>query len=107
MLDAGTVITLTRRAMKEVLSPIYERLHDEQSLLRQSGDPSMLVQALLDVCEYLTEGQRVAECRQLLISPSRYSTAIYSFAASTDRTLSLDLTDFRSRDPQPRSLRPR
>ena len=56
--DAGTVITLTRREMKEVLSPIYERLEDEQSLLRQSGDSSMLAQALLDVCEcyiYLKE----------------------------------------------------
>jgi len=37
--------------MKEVLDPIYQRLEDEQSLLRQSGDPSMLTQALLDVCE--------------------------------------------------------
>jgi len=47
----GTLITLTRKTIKEVLHPVYARLEDEQSLLRRSGDVSMLAQALLDVCE--------------------------------------------------------
>ncbi|KAK4684434.1 hypothetical protein P7C73_g5743, partial [Tremellales sp. Uapishka_1] len=34
---------------KSVLKPIYSRLEDEQSLLRRSGDVSMLAQAILDV----------------------------------------------------------
>jgi hypothetical protein len=38
-----------RRPIREMLRPIYARLEDEQSLLRRSGDPSMLVQALLDI----------------------------------------------------------
>ncbi|CAD6581015.1 MAG: hypothetical protein TREMPRED_002905 [Tremellales sp. Tagirdzhanova-0007] len=45
----GTVITLTRKRMSEVLSPIYERLEDDQSLLRRSGDSSMLAEGILDV----------------------------------------------------------
>jgi len=48
---AGTLITITRKTIKEVLHPVYARLEDEQSLLRRSGDVSMLAQALLDVCE--------------------------------------------------------
>lgn len=38
---------------KEVLSPIYTRLEDEQSLLRRSGDVSMLAQAILDTGKLL------------------------------------------------------
>lgn len=38
-----------RRPINEMLRPIYDRLEDEQSLLRRSGDPSMLAQALLDI----------------------------------------------------------
>ncbi|WVR03019.1 hypothetical protein IAU60_000008 [Kwoniella sp. DSM 27419] len=37
------------RPTREVLAPIYARLDDEQSLLRRSGDVSMLAEAILDV----------------------------------------------------------
>lgn len=47
-LTTGTIITLARKPINEVLQPIYDRLEDEQSLLRRSGDPSMLSQAILD-----------------------------------------------------------
>lgn len=40
---------------KEVLSPIYTRLEDEQSLLRRSGDVSMLAQAILDTGKMLQQ----------------------------------------------------
>lgn len=45
------MITIAAKPVKEVLTPIYERLEDESSLLRRAGDISMLAQALLDVCE--------------------------------------------------------
>jgi hypothetical protein len=45
----GTLISLTKQPMPEVMNPIYDRLEDEQSLLRRSGDVSMLAEALLDV----------------------------------------------------------
>ncbi|OXG09746.1 hypothetical protein C367_07056 [Cryptococcus neoformans Ze90-1] len=48
MLRDGTLISMDAKPTKEVLSPIYTRLKDEQSLLRRSGDVSMLVQAILD-----------------------------------------------------------
>lgn len=47
--SAGTLITMTRRKIPEVTGPIFSRLDDEHSLLRQSGDVSMLAEALLDV----------------------------------------------------------
>lgn len=51
---------------KEVLSPIYTRLKDEQSLLRRSGDVSMLVQAILDTGKlFLTTYD---DCRLILYS---------------------------------------
>jgi hypothetical protein len=40
---------MSKHAVPEVINPIYERLEDEQSLLRRSGDVSMLAEALLDV----------------------------------------------------------
>lgn len=40
---------------REVLAPIYHRLEDEQSLLRRSGDVSMLAEAILDTGKYLLE----------------------------------------------------
>ncbi|ODO08978.1 hypothetical protein I350_02570 [Cryptococcus amylolentus CBS 6273] len=43
-----TLISLDAKPAKEVLAPIYARLRDEQSLLRRSGDVSMLAQAILD-----------------------------------------------------------
>lgn len=46
---SGTVITIMQRPIKQMLRPIYDRLEDEQSLLRRSGDASMLAQALLDI----------------------------------------------------------
>lgn len=49
--EIGTLITMTRKPIREVLHPVYARLEDEASLLRRSGDVSMLCQALLDVCE--------------------------------------------------------
>lgn len=49
--NLGTLISMTRKPIREVLHPVYARLEDEASLLRRSGDVSMLVQALLDVCE--------------------------------------------------------
>ncbi|EKC99879.1 hypothetical protein A1Q2_05844 [Trichosporon asahii var. asahii CBS 8904] len=49
MLRDGTVISVSKTPVMEVLEPIYERLEDEHSLLRRSGDPSMLIHALLDV----------------------------------------------------------
>ncbi|KIR52368.1 hypothetical protein I315_05318 [Cryptococcus gattii Ru294] len=48
MLRDGTLISMDAKPTKEVLSPIYTRLEDEQSLLRRSGDVSMLAQAILD-----------------------------------------------------------
>ncbi|WVQ74121.1 hypothetical protein IAR50_003712 [Cryptococcus sp. DSM 104548] len=48
MLRDGTLISLDAKPTKEVLAPIYARLRDEQSLLRRSGDVSMLAQAILD-----------------------------------------------------------
>ena len=63
-----------RRPIREMLRPIYERLEDEQSLLRRSGDASMLVQALLDISADLAvevcpntrgPGHIPAVCRQL------------------------------------------
>lgn len=48
-LPVGTLISLTKQPMPEVMNPIYDRLEDEQSLLRRSGDVSMLAEALLDV----------------------------------------------------------
>lgn len=49
LIQAGTIITLTRRRFREVVNPIYERLEDDQSLLRRSADASMLAQAFLDI----------------------------------------------------------
>jgi hypothetical protein len=54
----GTLITFMRRPIPEVLNPIYERLEDEQSLLRRSGDVGMLAQALLDVCKLVDDEAR-------------------------------------------------
>ncbi|WVO24084.1 uncharacterized protein IAS62_005448 [Cryptococcus decagattii] len=48
MLRDGTLISMDAKPTKEVMSPIYTRLEDEQSLLRRSGDVSMLAQAILD-----------------------------------------------------------
>ncbi|EIW73078.1 hypothetical protein TREMEDRAFT_67197 [Tremella mesenterica DSM 1558] len=45
----NTLISMCRRPIHEALEPIYRRLEDDQSLLRRSGDVSMLAQALLDV----------------------------------------------------------
>ncbi|WRT63134.1 uncharacterized protein IL334_000037 [Kwoniella shivajii] len=49
MLRDGTLITMDAKPTREVLAPIYHRLEDESSLLRRSGDVSMLAQAILDV----------------------------------------------------------
>lgn len=48
----GTLISLSAHQNHEVLEPIYARLEDEHSLLRRSGDVSMLCHALVDVCEW-------------------------------------------------------
>ncbi|ORY26965.1 hypothetical protein BCR39DRAFT_539585, partial [Naematelia encephala] len=45
----GTLISVSKSSISEVLHPIYDRLGDDQSLLRRSGDVSMLAEALLDV----------------------------------------------------------
>jgi hypothetical protein len=45
----GTIITLSQKRFREVVNPIYERLEDDQSLLRRSADVSMLAQAFLDI----------------------------------------------------------
>jgi hypothetical protein len=47
--QVGTLITIAAAPCKEVLTPIYGRLEDEQGILRRSADVSMLAQALLDV----------------------------------------------------------
>lgn len=52
ILTTGTIITLARKPIDEVLQPIYDRLEDEQSLMRRSGDPSMLTEAILDTGEF-------------------------------------------------------
>lgn len=52
MMRDGLIITMCEHDMSEVLEPIYERVEDDHSLLRRSGDVSMLAQALVDVCEY-------------------------------------------------------
>ncbi|WWC90302.1 uncharacterized protein L201_005235 [Kwoniella dendrophila CBS 6074] len=49
MLRDGTMISMDAKPTREVLAPIYHRLEDESSLLRRSGDVSMLAQAILDV----------------------------------------------------------
>ena len=49
MLRDGTMITMMRRHIGDALNPIYARLDDSRSLLRRSGDVSMLAQAFLDV----------------------------------------------------------
>jgi Mg2+ and Co2+ transporter CorA len=49
MMKDGTLISLCAHEIHEALEPIYERLEDEHSLLRRSGDVSMLAHALLDV----------------------------------------------------------
>ncbi|BEJ14529.1 hypothetical protein CspHIS471_0402960 [Cutaneotrichosporon sp. HIS471] len=49
MMRDGLIITMCENDMSEALEPIYERVEDEHSLLRRSGDVSMLAQALLDV----------------------------------------------------------
>lgn len=49
MMRDGTLISIAAHEMKEAVEPIYERLEDEHSLLRRSGDVSMLAHALLDV----------------------------------------------------------
>nr|XP_019048093.1 hypothetical protein I302_01858 [Kwoniella bestiolae CBS 10118]OCF27023.1 hypothetical protein I302_01858 [Kwoniella bestiolae CBS 10118] len=49
MLRDGTLITMDAKPTREVLAPIYHRLEDESSLLRRSGDVSMLAQAILDL----------------------------------------------------------
>lgn len=49
MLRDGTLITVSAHEVQEAFEPIYERLEDEHSLLRRSGDTSMLAHALLDV----------------------------------------------------------
>nr|XP_018266065.1 uncharacterized protein I303_00034 [Kwoniella dejecticola CBS 10117]OBR88223.1 hypothetical protein I303_00034 [Kwoniella dejecticola CBS 10117] len=49
MLRDGTLISMDAKPTREVLAPIYHRLEDESSLLRRSGDVSMLAQAILDV----------------------------------------------------------
>nr|XP_031861972.1 uncharacterized protein CI109_002385 [Kwoniella shandongensis]KAA5529044.1 hypothetical protein CI109_002385 [Kwoniella shandongensis] len=48
MLRDGTLISMDAKPTREVLAPIYDRLSDEQSLLRRSGDVSMLAEAILD-----------------------------------------------------------
>ncbi|KAK8844840.1 hypothetical protein IAR55_006690 [Kwoniella newhampshirensis] len=48
MLRDGTLISMDSKPTREVLAPIYGRLADEQSLLRRSGDVSMLAEAILD-----------------------------------------------------------
>lgn len=53
MMRDGLIITMCENDMSEALEPIYERVEDDHSLLRRSGDVSMLAQALLDVCELL------------------------------------------------------
>jgi hypothetical protein len=57
-----------RRPIREMLRPIYARLEDEQSLLRRSGDPSMLVQALLDISADLAVEVCLLGCLFLLKS---------------------------------------
>ncbi|OCF43448.1 hypothetical protein I317_02748 [Kwoniella heveanensis CBS 569] len=49
MLRDGTLISMDSKPTREVLAPIYGRLEDESSLLRRSGDVSMLAEAILDV----------------------------------------------------------
>ncbi|WVQ82784.1 hypothetical protein IAT38_004916 [Cryptococcus sp. DSM 104549] len=48
MLRDGTLISMDAKPTREVLGPIYTRLQDEQSLLRRTGDVSMLAEAILD-----------------------------------------------------------
>jgi hypothetical protein len=56
------------------MNPIYDRLEDEQSLLRRSGDVSMLAEALLDVSK--CDGRKTSGitsspcCIAALASPS-------------------------------------
>ncbi|WOO84542.1 Cobalt/magnesium transport protein CorA [Vanrija pseudolonga] len=49
MMHDGTLISLSAYEIHEALEPIYERLEDEHSILRRSGDASMLAHAILDI----------------------------------------------------------
>ena len=44
----NTVITIFERSGEDVLTPILKRLQSEQTILRSSNDPSMLIQAVID-----------------------------------------------------------
>jgi hypothetical protein len=57
---------MTRKPIREVLHPVYARLEDEASLLRRSGDVSMLAQALLDVCE--CKARRSLNCKLIRLA---------------------------------------
>ncbi|KLT39689.1 hypothetical protein CC85DRAFT_288259 [Cutaneotrichosporon oleaginosum] len=76
MMRDGLIITMCESDMSEALEPIYERLEDEHSLLRRSGDVSMLAQALVDVTVDLSieiaqafEAEILKAESQVLVSP--------------------------------------
>lgn len=84
MMRDGLIITMCENDMSEALEPIYERVEDEHSLLRRSGDVSMLAQALLDVSVDLSielaqafEAEILKAESQVLVSPQvRDSTSL-------------------------------
>jgi hypothetical protein len=76
MMRDGLMITMCESDMSEALEPIYERVEDDHSLLRRSGDVSMLAQALLDVTVDLSieiaqafEAEILKAEGQVLVSP--------------------------------------
>lgn len=76
MMRDGLIITMCENDMSEALEPIYERVEDDHSLLRRSGDVSMLAQALLDVTVDLSieiaqafEAEILKAESQVLVSP--------------------------------------
>jgi hypothetical protein len=52
----GTLITIQRESGWEFGVPIYERLRLRDTLLRSSGDASLLLQSLIDLSKSLQGG---------------------------------------------------
>jgi hypothetical protein len=48
----GTLITIQREPEREFGTPIYERLRLRDTLLRSSGDASLLLQSLIDLSKH-------------------------------------------------------
>ena len=57
----GTIISIHPTPNVEFTSPIARRLHQRDTILRKSADPSLIVQALLDLSALLLEASYAGE----------------------------------------------